>query len=71
MFLLFRFSGVDHVSWDAGQMVNSFTFPSEAWIAAGLLYVLILSGVVLVVATVGGIATQDLYTSAKMKESAR
>jgi hypothetical protein len=61
MFLLFRFSGVDHVSWDAGQMVNSFTFPSEAWIAAGLLYVLILSGVVLVVATVGGIASLDLY----------
>ena len=65
MFLLFQFSGVDHMWWYAGQMYTSYTPPGVEWIAFGLLYVLALSGLVLVVATVGGIATLDLYTSAK------
>ncbi len=68
-FLLFRFSVVDIVWWVAGPMNASFTHPSEAWIAAGLLYVLALSGLVFVVATVGGIAALNLYTSAKVRES--
>jgi len=51
--------------WAAGQMYTSFTTPIEAWIAAGLLYVLALSSLVFVVATIGGIAVLDLYTSAK------
>ena len=67
-FLLFRFSFVDLVSWVAGPMNASFTHPSEAWIAAGLLYVLVLSSLVFVVATLGGIATLDLFTSAKTRQ---
>jgi hypothetical protein len=65
MFLLFQFSGVDQVWWDAGQMYTSYSPPSDAWAAAGLLYVFALSSLVLVVATVGGIAALDLYTYAK------
>ena len=65
VFLLFRFSGVDNVWWDGGQMYTSFTNPSDAWIALGLLYVLALFSLALIVATVGGIATRDLYTFAK------
>ncbi|MFA4861685.1 hypothetical protein [Methanoregula sp.] len=68
MFLLFQFSGVDHVWWDAGQMYTSYSPPSDVWIALGLLYILVLSSLVLVVATVGGIATLDLYTSAKNRQ---
>lgn len=64
-FLLLRFSVVDIVWWVAGPMYVSFTHHSDAWIAAGLLYVLALSCFVFVVATVGGIAVLDLYTSAK------
>jgi hypothetical protein len=64
-FLLFRFSVVDLVWGVAGPMYVSFTYHSDAWIAAGLLYVLALSSLVFVVATVGGIATLDLYRSAK------
>jgi hypothetical protein len=71
MFLLFQFSGVDQVWWDAGQMYTSYLPPSDAWAAAGLLYVLALSSLVLVVATVGGIAALDLYTSVKIRENAR
>jgi len=70
-FLFFRFSVVDIVWWVAGPMNASFTHPSEAWIAAGLLYVLALSSLVFVVATVGGIAALNLYTSAKIRESER
>jgi hypothetical protein len=70
MFLLFRFSGVDQVWWDAGQMYTSYSPPSDVWAAAGLLYVFALSALVLVVATVGGIAALDLYTYAKTRESA-
>jgi len=64
-FLLLRFSVVDVVWWVAGPMYVSFTHHSDAWVAAGLLYVLALSCFVFVVATVGGIAALDLYTSAK------
>jgi hypothetical protein len=39
--------------------------PTDTWIALGLLYYLALFSVAFVVATVGGIATLDLYTSAK------
>jgi hypothetical protein len=65
MFLLFRFSGVGYEWWDTGRMYTSFTFPSDAWIAAAFLYVLALSILTLVVATVGEIASLDLYRYAK------
>ena len=68
-FLFFRFFVVDIVWGVAGPMNASYTHPSEAWIAAGLLYVLVLSGFSFVVATVGGIAALNLYTSAKNRES--
>jgi hypothetical protein len=68
-FLFFRFSVVDILWGVAGPMNATFTHPSEAWIAAGLLYVLALSSLVFVVATVGGIATLDLYRYAKIRES--
>jgi hypothetical protein len=65
MFLLFQFSGVDQVWGDAGQMYTSYSPPGDAWAAAGLLYVFALSSLVLVVATIGGIAALDLYMCAK------
>ena len=68
-FLLFRFSVVDIVWWVAGPMNATFTHPSEAWIAAGLLYVLALFSIVFIVATVGGIAALNLYRFAKVRES--
>jgi hypothetical protein len=43
--------------------------PTDTWIALGLLYYLALFSVTFVVATVGGIATLDLYTSAKSGQS--
>jgi hypothetical protein len=70
-FLLFRFSFVDLVSWVAGPINVSFSHHSDAWIAAGLLYVLVLFSFVFVVATVGGIAVLDLYTFAKDRADAR
>jgi hypothetical protein len=70
-FLLFRFSVVDIVWGVAGPMYVSFTHHSDAWIAAGLLYILALSVFVFIVATVGGIAILDLYTSAKIRADAR
>jgi hypothetical protein len=70
-FLFFRFSVADIVWWVAGPMNATFTHPSGAWIAAGLLYVLALSGLVVVVATVGGIAILNLYTSAKIRAHTR
>jgi hypothetical protein len=39
--------------------------PTDMWIALGLLYYLVLFSVAFVVATVGGIAALDLYTSSK------
>ena len=70
-FLLFRFSVVDLVWWVAGPMYTSFTNHSDAWIAAGLLYVLALSCFAFVVVTIGGIAALNLYTSAKIRADAR
>ena len=55
----------------AGQMYTSFTTPLEPWIAAGLLYVFALICFAFVVATVGGIAVLDLYTSAKTGQMLR
>jgi len=43
------------ITWRAG----------DEWIASGTLYMLALAGFAFVVATVGGIAARDLYTSAK------
>jgi hypothetical protein len=43
----------------------------DEWIAAGILYILALAGFTFVVATVGGIASLDLYTSAKIRADAR
>ena len=65
MYLLFQFSGVGYEWWDFGSMYTSFTFPSDAWIAAALLYVLAVSALAFVAATVGGIASLDLYRYAK------
>jgi hypothetical protein len=70
-FLLLRSSVVDIVWWVAGPMYVAFTYHSDAWIAAGLLYILALSSLVFVVATVGGIAVLELYTSAKIRADAR
>jgi hypothetical protein len=70
-FLLFRFSVVDLVWWVAGPMYTSFTYHSDAWVAAGLLYVLALSCFVFVVVTVGGIAALNLYTTAIIRADAR
>ena len=50
------------MAWPPG-MVSSH--PTDAWIALGLLYYLAVFIVAFVVATVGGIAALDLYTSAK------
>ncbi len=65
LILLFHFSGVGYGWWDSGQIYTSFTFPSNAWAAAALLYVLALSGLTLVAVTIGGIASLDLYRFAK------
>ncbi|MGD0081205.1 MAG: DUF6159 family protein [Methanoregula sp.] len=57
-FLLFQLA--------AGIVALDLTWrPGDLWIASGFLYILALSGLAVVAATVGGIATQDLYTSAK------
>jgi hypothetical protein len=45
--------------------------PTSTWIALGLLYDLVLVSVAFVVATVGGIAAQDLYISAKEQANAK
>ena len=50
------------MTWPPGMVTSH---PSDMWIALGLLYYLALFSVAFVVATVGGIATLDLYTSAK------
>lgn len=42
-----------------------FWYPGDAWIIGGLLYILALCGLAFVIATIAGIATLDLYTSAK------
>ena len=48
--------------WPPGLVTSR---PTDTWIALGLLYDLALFSVAFVVATVGGIAALDLYTSAK------
>ncbi|MDD1680360.1 MAG: hypothetical protein LUQ35_01985, partial [Methanoregula sp.] len=42
--------------------------PTDTWIALGLLYDLALFGVAFVVATIGGIAVLDFYTTAKTRQ---
>jgi len=50
----------------AGIVALDLTWrPGDAWIAAGFLYVLVVSGLAFVVATVGGIASLYLYRYAK------
>ncbi len=50
------------MAWPPGMVTSH---PTDAWIALGLLYYLAVFIVAFVVATVGGIAALDLYTSAK------
>jgi hypothetical protein len=66
-FFLFQFTGIDHVT---GMHISS-TRPSDAWIGFGLLYVIVLTGFVFVTATIGGIATLELYKDAKIRESVK
>ena len=42
--------------------------PTDTWVALGLLYDLALFGVAFVVATIGGIAVLDFYTTAKTRQ---
>jgi hypothetical protein len=66
-YLLFQVTGIYHF-----EIVGSSTYsslrPGDEWIALGFLYILALSGLTLVAATVGGIASLDLYTHAKNME---
>ncbi|MDD4482733.1 MAG: DUF6159 family protein [Methanoregula sp.] len=48
-----------------GNIATDYWPPPDGWLAAGFLYVLTLSILMFVVATVGGIATLNLYTFAK------
>jgi len=48
-----------------GNIAVDYYPPPTGWLAAGILYVLALSSLVVVAATVGGIAALDLYRSAK------
>jgi hypothetical protein len=66
-FFLFQFTGIDQVT---GMHISS-TRPSDAWIGFGLLYIIALTGVVFVAATIGGIATLELYNDAKIRESTK
>ena len=50
------------MAWPPGMVTSH---PTDTWIALGLLYYLAVFIVAFVVATVGGIAVLDLYTSAK------
>jgi hypothetical protein len=50
------------MAWPPGMVTSH---PTDAWIALGLLYYLAVFIVAFVVATVGGIAVLDLYTSTK------
>ena len=50
------------MTWPPGMITSH---PTDTWIALGLLYYLAVFIVAFVVATVGGIAALDLYTSAK------
>jgi hypothetical protein len=66
-FFLFQFTGIDHVT---GLHIAS-TRPSDAWIGFGLLYIIALTGFVFVAATIGGIATLELYKDAKIRGSVK
>jgi len=68
-YLLFQVTGIYHFESIGSNMYSSL-LPGDGWIALGFLYILALSSLVLIVATVGGIASLDLYTSAKDRESA-
>lgn len=66
-FFLFQFTGIDHIT--ANQI--SSTRPSDAWIGFGLLYIITLTIFVFIAATIGGIATLELYKDAKIRESTK
>ena len=68
-FPLFQFTGISQVTILSDGISISSSRPADAWIAFGFLYILALSGFALVVATVGGIATLDLHTIGKIRES--
>ena len=70
-FLLFRFTGISTVEVASGITTISSARPGDAWIALGLLYSLALSGFALIVATIGGIASLDLYRYAKTREETK
>jgi hypothetical protein len=53
-----------------GNIAVDYWPPPYGWLVAGTLYVLALSGLAFVVATIGGIATLDIYTSAKSRQIA-
>ena len=69
-FLLFGVTGISQVLLVHGITSISSPRPGDAWIAAGILYDIALSGFAFIVATVGGIAILDLYTSAKNRQVA-
>ena len=56
------------MAWPPGMVTSH---PTDTWIALGLLYYLAVFIVAFVVATVGGIAALDLYTSAKDRAHAK
>jgi hypothetical protein len=56
------------IAWPPGMITSH---PTDAWIALGILYYLALFIVAFVMATVGGIATLDLYTSKKDRTNAK
>jgi hypothetical protein len=66
-FLFFQFTGIDQVT---GTQISS-TRPGDAWIGFGLLYIIALTSFVFIAATIGGIATLELYKDAKIRESAK
>ena len=70
-FLLFRFTGISTVEVYGGITSISSSRPGNAWIALGLLYSLALAGFTLIIATIGGIASLDLYRSAKTRDETK
>ncbi|AGB01624.1 DUF6159 family protein [Methanoregula formicica] len=52
-----------------GNIAVDYWPPPAEWLAAGLLYVLALTSLVVIAATVGGIAALEMYRNAKMRES--
>jgi hypothetical protein len=70
-FLLFQFTGISTVEVSNGITSISSSRPGDAWIALGILYSIALSGFALIVATIGGIASVDLYRYAKIWEETK